>query len=560
MTQTLLLTLLMAATGGPQPFDSQLLSAIERGDKAQVRMLLNKGARADSRDADGTPALMKAAVYGDAAMMRELLLHGADPNAANPMGATALLWSAADPAKAKLLIAKGADVNARSKTGRTPLMVAAGAPGAAEVVKLMLAKGAQVNLRDDLDPIPVLPTGGGKGTALQDAARNGDYASIQMLIAAGADVNAKSANGQTPLSEATLFGRADVVKLLRDHGASTDVSIGPAKLNLAILSAQRAIVLNVPDAKPVNHGPGAASARQAVERAVPLLAQVGPAQFKKGGCVSCHHNTIPLMAFTGAAAKGIHADPASIDAQMKATMGMMKSFVPVMFEASEVVPDLNVTGGYILESLAARGVPANAITTAVVHAVAQKQREDGRWIGWAQRAPLESGDIQATANSIRALTAYPIPGRQAEMTRRIERGRDYLVKAKPQTTEEATSKLLGLLWAKADHRAIGAAASDLIHLQRADGGWAQLPSLTSDAYATAKAIVALRAAGATETIARGEAFLVRTQHADGSWHVPTRSIAVQPLIDTGFPHGRDQWISAAATAYAVAALTPAINN
>lgn len=558
MTHTLLLTLLMAATGGPAPRDPQLLAAIERGDRTQVRVLLHQGARPDARDAEGNPALMKAAVYGDAAMLRDLLDRGADPNAPNPLGATALLWSAADPAKAKLLLAKGARANVSSKTGRTPLMVAAGAPGASEVVQLLLAHGADVNAHDAIDPIPVLPSGGGRGTALHDAARNGDLASVRLLVDAGADVNAKSANGQTPLSEATIYGRAEIAEYLRAHGASPNVEIGPQKLTLAHLAPLRSVVLEVPNAAPVKHGPGAASARQAVERAVPLLAQTGPSQFKKGGCVSCHHNTLPLVAFTAAAARGVHADPASIEAQLKAMNSMLKPFVPALLEATDAVPDLGITGGYLLESMAARQVPASLTTAAIVHALAQKQHADGRWIGWAQRAPLESGDIQATAYTIRALTTYPLPGREAEFSKRLERARAYLNRAPVQTTEEATSKLLGLLWARADAKSISRAAADLTRLQRPDGGWAQLPTLTSDAYATGKAVAALRAAGVTAPLARGEAFLLRTQHADGSWHVPTRAMPVQPLIDTGFPHGRDQWISAAATAWAIQALAPSI--
>jgi N-acyl-D-amino-acid deacylase len=51
--------------------------------------------------------------------------------------------------------------------------------------------------------------------------------------------------------------------------------------------------------------------------------------------------------------------------------------------------------------------------------------------------------------------------------------------------------------------------------------------------------------------------LLSTQQADGSWYVATRAVPVQAYFDTGFPHGRDQFISAAATNWAVQALIPA---
>jgi len=41
----------------------------------------------------------------------------------------------------------------------------------------------------------------------------------------------------------------------------------------------------------------------------------------------------------------------------------------------------------------------------------------------------------------------------------------------------------------------------------------------------------------------------------GSWYVKTRALAFQPWFDAGFPHGYDQWISAAGTNWAAMALT-----
>jgi glycogen debranching enzyme len=94
--------------------------------------------------------------------------------------------------------------------------------------------------------------------------------------------------------------------------------------------------------------------------------------------------------------------------------------------------------------------------------------------------------------------------------------------------------------------------------QRADGGWAQLPTLSSDAYATGQALVALRESGAISAsdaaYKRGSQFLVNTQFADGSWYVKTRALPFQPYFEAGFPFGRDQFISAAATNWAAQAL------
>jgi N-acyl-D-amino-acid deacylase len=52
-------------------------------------------------------------------------------------------------------------------------------------------------------------------------------------------------------------------------------------------------------------------------------------------------------------------------------------------------------------------------------------------------------------------------------------------------------------------------------------------------------------------------FLLSTQFEDGSWYVRTRSQPIMPLFDSDFPYGRDQWISVAATNWAVMALAEA---
>ncbi len=59
---------------------------------------------------------------------------------------------------------------------------------------------------------------------------------------------------------------------------------------------------------------------------------------------------------------------------------------------------------------------------------------------------------------------------------------------------------------------------------------------------------------------RGVRYLLNTQLEDGSWFVKTRSITIQPYFDSDFPHGRNQFISAAATNWATMALAPAARS
>jgi hypothetical protein len=80
----------------------------------------------------------------------------------------------------------------------------------------------------------------------------------------------------------------------------------------------------------------------------------------------------------------------------------------------------------------------------------------------------------------------------------------------------------------------------------------------SDAYATGEALYPLnlsgKAAVSDAAYAKGIKYLLKTQAPDGSWHVKSRSIWVQPYFESGFPYGHDQWISAAGTSWAAMAL------
>ena len=89
--------------------------------------------------------------------------------------------------------------------------------GNIEAVKKHLANGADVDAKDDTY----------KRTPLHGAAMKGRKEIAELLIAKGADVNAKvevgDYKGQTPLDLATTFRhrRTEIADLLRKHGGKT---------------------------------------------------------------------------------------------------------------------------------------------------------------------------------------------------------------------------------------------------------------------------------------------------------------------------------------------------
>jgi hypothetical protein len=216
------------------------------------------------------------------------------------------------------------------------------------------------------------------------------------------------------------------------------------------------------------------------------------------------------------------------------------------------------TTGYLLIGLDVQGHEPDAATDALVRLLTLSQRPDGHW-PIAFRPPSESSEFTATAVAVRGLQLYTV-GDSRTSKQAIDEAVRWLTNTSPETTEDRVFRVFGLTWGHAPQAAVRTAAAELLATQRADGGWAQLPGLTSDAYATGQALVALHESGLAVSdgpYRRGVGFLLRTQLADGSWFVRKRAHPTQVYFDSGFPHGKDQYISTAATNWATLALIAA---
>jgi squalene cyclase len=299
-----------------------------------------------------------------------------------------------------------------------------------------------------------------------------------------------------------------------------------------------------------------ADVRSGVEKALPLLQKASPAFWKSTGCISCHHNVLPSMAVTTARDHGFAVDEVAAKDILKVTANYLQN------RTQRILQGLPPPGGedtmsYVLFALSEAHFPGNAGTEAGVRYLKVRQAPTGRWIIRAHRPPLESSSISLTAVSIRVLRAFAPPGQRPLYAKSIDRAANWLDRAVPRNNEEATMRILGLVWADQPPASLAQATAALAKAQHPDGGWAQLPTLESDAYATGQALVALQATGMNTTdpiYERGVAFLLKTQLADGSWFVKSRADRFQPYFESGFPHGNDQWISAAGTSWAVTAL------
>jgi ankyrin repeat protein len=106
--------------------------------------------------------------------------------------------------------------------GTTPLIRAAKAGDSASI-QLLLAHGARPDLPNSLGITPLMAAAGIGSTTIDIRARFRNeqkcIASAQLLLAKGVDVNAVNSNGQTALFGAAQSGWNNFVQLLADHGA-----------------------------------------------------------------------------------------------------------------------------------------------------------------------------------------------------------------------------------------------------------------------------------------------------------------------------------------------------
>jgi len=256
---------------------SDIADAMQAGDFSRVQQLISEGVNVNEPQVDGAIALHWASQWNDVESATQLIRAGSDVNKSNRTGATplqlaaingspemlsVLLEAGADPnavvsvtndtplmlaaktgvAEAvEVLIEHGADVNTMETWGRTTPLMWASAEGHNEVVALLLDAGADVHARTIF--VPPDTTRGFEGTAPRDrqerevgpvqhasgeltslhlAVRNGHHDTAELLLDAGADVNALVADGKNALGLAIFNGHYELASMLIDRGSDVN--------------------------------------------------------------------------------------------------------------------------------------------------------------------------------------------------------------------------------------------------------------------------------------------------------------------------------------------------
>ena len=192
--------------------------------------------------------------------------------------------------------------------------------------------------------------------------------------------------------------------------------------------------------------------------------------------------------------------------------------------------------------------------------ILNRQMPDGHWAYPSAdgRPPICSDYVGQTTVALRALQLYAPQVDKAAYAQAIARASAWLAQVESRDNQDRLYRVMGLAWA-GNKAGAGKALKELLAHQKPGGGWSDLDVMEPSAYTTGEALVAMRIAGVPATDAafkRGVDYLLRTQQEDGSWYVKSRAMTFQPYFESGFPHGYDQFISAAATSWAAMALTP----
>jgi ankyrin repeat protein len=531
-------------------------------DIAKVRLLLARGANVNGRSETERTALLVAASYpGTVDLLRLLLDNGADLRAQDRGGATALSLAvrSADSDVVRFLVDRGLDPNALSPPAQGPafarhdlptvdylmtaiakplpqLLITAAVWQPVTFVRRWVDSGADVNAS--------MPAVQYARTALLSAVTSEDEGAdtLSLLLEHGADPNAQTTEGESPLDWAIYKGDRSKIEVLEKHGAKR--GNGPRREEIA----------------PPPSGKAGTDPRISLSKSVARLLEVAPTFREKtpAGCISCHHNAMPALAAAAARRKGIDVDEPRARKNVDDMLTFFKINAPRMMMGDPAVGGEAITAGYVQMALAADGHPLDTVTATIAHWLIARQMPDGKWLGnGVNRPPSEYSTISHTALAAGGLKAYSLPGRQNEITERLRRAQRWLLAAVSKSAEERAMRLMGLVWTDAPRDRVAAAVKAIRDRQEPSGGWSQFGRTPPDAYATGQSLYALHIAGVDSTddvYRKGVAFLLGTQYPDGPWLVKTHSFPVQRYFESGFPFGRHQWISVAGTSWATLAI------
>lgn len=299
---------------------------------------------------------------------------------------------------------------------------------------------------------------------------------------------------------------------------------------------------------------------QAIQMSLDLLGKAARGHVENKTCFACHNQAFAMLSFSLASSSDFKVAKDEIKSQEKFTLDFLE-LNKKRFEEGKGTGGAADTAGWALWTLEHAQTKPSPITTAVIEYLLQHQESQGYWKATSNRPPSEASHFTTNYLALRALRVWGIPSQKAAIDKRKEKSLNWVIATPAKDHEDRVFKLLCLKELKQSESKLKQAAAEIIETQHPDGGWAQTRELQPDAYATGTALMALYFSGQltpeNPVYKKGADFLRKTRRPDGSWLVKSRSKPFQAYYESGFPHGKDQFISVTASGWATAALITA---
>lgn len=268
-----------------------------------------------------------------------------------------------------------------------------------------------------------------------------------------------------------------------------------------------------------------------IDRGLAFLAKDAVAWKNEHHCVSCHHASLIVWAMREARQRGYSVDEPLLVELTKwvAESGNGTTGVP----RPEGIPKaLNAKAVHFALALNSGPTPDDASRAGLnllLRTIEKDQLEDGSWAAWPETRPPIFGDSNDSMTALATLALLPAAAAGDETAKAArDKALRWLIDTK--TDGDPQSIAIRLVVSQRMNRPAEecrALANRIQERQNADGGWSQAAEMPSDAWATGQSLCALAHAGLTSndaTVARGQAFLIKSQRDDGSWPMTSRGV------------------------------------